>query len=330
MAPALAGEIVHPSLLIVYVGLNVAVSVSVLADAYFIGRRRAALVCGRNAFAAVGKIAGLIVLAERGKPTGLAIFIAMVLPVAASMAIVIIPLRSVFREAPEGDERALVRQVIVFSLKNYVAALLDGAPTFLLPIIVLRLEGATANAYFYVAWSIASVIGLVSAAVGQVTLREIGSTADRRAVARRAQLMALLVTGIAAAAFAVAAPLVLHIFGSAYSTRSVLPLRILLLATIPGAYLTIATAIMRGEKRYAAVTAASVAYATFSLGLTIVMGAAGGVDKTCLGWFIGMSLAAASVAVINTRRTDAGRGAHLTSVGPRGGLHRRERNGYAA
>ena len=144
----LAGEIVHPSLLIVYVGLNVAVSVSVLADAYFIGRRRAALVCGRNAFAAVGKIAGLIVLAERGKPTGLAIFIAMVLPVAASMAIVIIPLRSVFREAPEGDERALVRQVIVFSLKNYVAALLDGAPTFLLPIIVLRLGRCNSQRIF--------------------------------------------------------------------------------------------------------------------------------------------------------------------------------------
>jgi O-antigen/teichoic acid export membrane protein len=300
-APSLTPELTRPYALLAYIGLNVAVSVSVLVDAYFIGKRRAGLVCFRNALVAAGKIIGLTLVGLSGQATASRIFLAMLMPVAISILFVSAPLYVAFTQHDTLTGRAKAKEFLQFSLKNYAAALLDGAPTFLLPVIVLRLAGATANAYFYVAWSIASVIGLIAAAVGQVTLREIGATDDRCAVVKKAQIMSLTATGLAATVFAVAAPLVLHAFGQTYSYQAVLPLRLLLLSSIPGAYLTISIAIMRGEKRYAAVTKASMAYALFTIGCTVAIGR-GGLDSACVGWVVGITVATAAVAVIGAQR----------------------------
>jgi O-antigen/teichoic acid export membrane protein len=303
-APALAPELDHLYAFVVYAGLNVAVAAAALIDAYFIARRRAGLVCARNLITAVGKVGGLTVLAVKRLPHPTAICLAMLVPVAASVACASVPIAT----APVSTrdyKRALPRALFDFSLKNYPGALLDGAPTFLLPVIVLRFVGPTANAYFYVAWSISSAVGLVAAAVGQVTLRETSGVNNRQILAKRAMIIALAATGFAVLVLYCAGPLVLHIFGSSYISRATVPLRLMLLSTIPGAHLTITIALLRGQRRSAAVTQASFAYAALSIGATVALGAVAGVNGVCVGWLVGVTLAAVIVALISARHPEA-------------------------
>ncbi|MCK4723248.1 MAG: oligosaccharide flippase family protein, partial [Dehalococcoidia bacterium] len=55
-------------------------------------------------------------------------------------------------------KRAVLGEIMHFSFANYIAALLWFAPIFILPLMVVNLVGAEANAYFYIAWAIATVL----------------------------------------------------------------------------------------------------------------------------------------------------------------------------
>jgi O-antigen/teichoic acid export membrane protein len=301
-APALSSQLINPVELIIYAAFNVVIAVSVLFDAYFVSRGRAGLTCGRNTIASIGKVAGVIVLAVIGDEHAGTIFAAMVIPVAISI-IFVSPLllarsRSAFDEEIEDATKAFFQ----YSLKTYPGALLDGAPIFLLPVLALRLIGPTSNAYFYIAWSIASVVGLLSSAVGQITLREAASHDDQRALARRAKTLSLVVTGLAVLVLGIEARLTIEIFGLQYM-KAIIPLRILLLSMLPGAHLTITIAVLRGRKLHGAVNQASIAYAVLSIGAAVGLGAVDGITGLCLGWLIGVSLSAILAALIAERQS---------------------------
>jgi O-antigen/teichoic acid export membrane protein len=188
-----------------------------------------------------------------------------------------------------------------FSLRSYPGALLDGAPTFLLPLVALRLVGPTENAYFFVAWSVSGVVGLLASAIGQVTLRETASPDTQHTLATRAKLLALVVTALAVLSLILTAKLILQVFGHSYVTASMGPLRLLLLSTIPGAHLTITIALLRGQKRHRAVNLAGIAYAVLSIGGAVGFGAVGGVTGVCIGWLVGVSAAACIGALVAIR-----------------------------
>ena len=305
-APALASELGSPATVATFVALNAGVAVAGLADAYFVAQRRAGLACGRNTFVAIGKVGALIVLGRSGVPHASSIYLAMLVPVTLSTVCVSVPAARTSRKVVQSEDRHSSAAFMRFSLKNYPGALLDGAPSFLLPVLVFSLVGPTANAYFYIAWSISGVVALIAVAIGQVTLRESATSDSQRTLARRAMTLALVVTGIAVLTLSLAAGLVLHIFGSAYSGKAVLPVRLLLLSAVPGAYLTITTALLRGRKRYGAVNQAGIAYAGLSIGGAVGFGVIAGVNGACLGWLIGVSLAAGAIAVIVARHPSGG------------------------
>jgi len=55
-------------------------------------------------------------------------------------------------------KRKVLGEIMHFSFANYIAALLWFATTFILPLMVVNLIGAEANAYFYIAWAMATVL----------------------------------------------------------------------------------------------------------------------------------------------------------------------------
>ena len=73
---------------------------------------------------------------------------------------------------------------------------------------------------------------------------------------------------------------------------------------MPGAHLTITIALLRGQKRYSAVNQASIAYAALAIGATVCFGAFAGVTGVCLGWLIGVALAAGVASLIAARRPE--------------------------
>jgi O-antigen/teichoic acid export membrane protein len=299
-APALSAVLIHPDTITFYAIFNVIIAVSVLVDAYFVSRGRAVLTCVRNALAAIGKVGALIALALTGEARANLIYAAMVAPVAVSIVCVSPQLLAGMPTMLDNSKDS-IREFFRYSLKTYPGALLDGAPLFLLPVLALRLVGPTSNAYFYVAWSIAGVVGLLSTAVGQITLRESGTLDNHRDLEKRAKAVSVVVTAFAVLVLGLGAKLCVEIFGPQY-TRAVGPLQILLLSMLPGAHLTITIAVLRGRKLYRAVNEASIAYAVMSIGGAASLGAVKGILGLCLGWLIGVSLSAALAAFISFRR----------------------------
>lgn len=327
-APALSSELVHAGGLMIYAISNVAIAGSVVMDSYFVSRGRASVTCVRNVIAAIGKVGTVIVLAVSHKSYVDAIYAAMIVPVAASMLCVapFIGVASLLFSSPPGlIERAAkddTRAFFEYSFKTYPGALLDGAPIFLLPVLALRLIGPTLNAYFYVAWSIAGVVGLVSAAVGQIVLRESVSAGNQHDLERRAKSLSIIATALAVLILALLARLVVEVFGSHYA-MAIVPLQIMLLSMLPAAHLTITIAMLRGRKLYRAVNWASVGYAVLSVGFAVVLGAIGGITGLCLGWLVGVSLSAVLGALIAARQTTgiAGREIDVVTSVQAGGRH---------
>ena len=301
-APALSSELVHPNALVIYAAFNVAVGVSVLVDAYFVSRGRAGLTCGRNALAAAGKVAAIIGLAMAGRARAGTVYAAMIIPVMISIVCISPLLLIGCRDRDNGGRKDSTTEFFHYSLRAYPGALLDGAPIFLLPVFALRLIGPTSNAYFYIAWSIAGVVGLLSSAVGQIALRESAGLDDQRALAKRAKALSVIVTGLAVIILGLGARVAIGIFGPQY-VKAIVPLRILLLSMLPAAYLTVTIAMLRGRKLHWAVNQASIGYAVLSIGAAAGFGFVGGITGLCLGWLIGVSLSAVLAEFISLRQS---------------------------
>jgi len=63
-------------------------------------------------------------------------------------------------------DRYFLRSSLSFSASNYLAGLLNMAPALILPILVLNRLGAEQAAYYYISFSICSVLFVIPAAIG--------------------------------------------------------------------------------------------------------------------------------------------------------------------
>ena len=121
-----------------------------------------------------------------------------------------------------------------FSAGNYAGDLAWTAPSLLFPLLVLSQLGAEANAYFYVAWAIASLLIGIPFAVASSLLAEgshqHGATDGHF---RRAMVLTLGLVLPAIAVCWVTAPLLLSLFGASYAENGVETLRLLALAALP-------------------------------------------------------------------------------------------------
>lgn len=66
-----------------------------------------------------------------------------------------------------------------YSAGNYITSVLQMAPSLVLPLIIVNLLGPAQNAYFYVGWSIASLLFIIPTAVSQSLLAEGSHFEDR-------------------------------------------------------------------------------------------------------------------------------------------------------
>ena len=131
-------------------------------------------------------------------------------------------------------KKAMVKPMARFSFVNYVSEVLGNAPMYILPLIVLGALGAEQAAYYYIAYGIVGVLGLVAASVLQSLFAEGATNADtlHTTSIRAIKIMALLTAPALALVFIIGDKILLA-FGSQYSENSFALLRILSLALIP-------------------------------------------------------------------------------------------------
>jgi O-antigen/teichoic acid export membrane protein len=140
----------------------------------------------------------------------------------------------------------LLKELIPYASGSYSVSLFSSAPRLLLPLVVLNVAGASDNAYFFIAWSLAELTFAIPVSTS-LSLFSLGSNSQhtlQKDIVKSLKLTSLFIVP-AALIFVLAGHWVLLIFGRVYATQSLLLLQILAVSSLPTAVNYIYSAILR-------------------------------------------------------------------------------------
>lgn len=250
-SPALLFLQKNPIFLITFVILTGSLTLVALLGDAFVAERRAGFTMANSFIHGLLKLPLVVLLGLVLHASGIFASWAVSLTLTALLGIFIfLPrLRSCYRPFFTIN-RSVITDVVHFSAANYIANFAASAPGFLLPLMILNLLGAEANAYFYIAWTIASSLFGVSAAVSMSLFAE-GSHDEGRLwhiLKQSLKLTFFLLVPAVILIFAIADKLLI-LFGTPYSQSGTTLLRILAVSALPYAIYCIYLGIKRVEKK---------------------------------------------------------------------------------
>lgn len=282
---------------------TIAWSLFAIEDGVLTGLRRTFWVPIENAAFGIAKIVLLLVFA--GSVAQVGIYVSWTIPA----AMLVVPVNwLVFRRfvprhvaaplselAPSTSAGAPTGGILRYLVGDYAGSLCYAASIGLLPLIVVAVAGPRFGAFFYIAWTIASAMYLVS--VSMATSLMVEGAARRRSLAHDAwRIFGLLVrvqTGLTILVI-VGAPLILSLFNGAYASAADGLLRLLALAALPHGVNAIYLAVARVRRQVGRVIAVQATTAGIALGLSVVLLGPMGIAGVGVAWLI----AQASVAVV--------------------------------
>ncbi len=298
LAPRLAFILHRPALTIGFILMAVATVVNLLTDSVFIASRKA----GFNALidGVVGGTAKLLFVLMLAGTGAYGLFCASAGGIAAAglasltLMVIVLDWRPAVR-IPFQTIRPLLR----FSFVNYVGNGLNLLPVLIVPLIVLDRLGASAAAYYFISFQIATLLYSAAFAVEQNFLAE-GSQADVnwRKLRKRSRRVLMALCLPPCLALIVAAHWVLLVFGVKYSQHGTLTLILLAVGAIPIAANNWCLAVLRLAGRLRAIVLSSAVYAGAICGLAWVL-APHGLAALSAAWPIGSFLGATVAGLSN-------------------------------
>ncbi len=286
-----------------FVAGTVVWTVFALQDAVLAGLGEARWVLLENVIYGIAKIALLFFVATAFPVLGT--YAAWTLPLVVIVLAVnglifkgIVPERS--HPPLEAIDARTVRHYVGFDM---VATLTLSATVGLMPVIMLSILGPSASGYLYLSWTIAYTLYLVSIGVGMSFITETSKAPERIVEFARTMIKhALRIVVPLALLIAISAPLVLRIYGPAYSNHATRLLQLLALSAIPNAVTLTYLNITRVQRRMKAVITTTAALATGVLVIAISLAPIIGIAAVGVGWFVSQC-AVAGVLLLGELRT---------------------------
>ncbi len=276
------------------VGLS---AMTLVLDQALIGLLRGGLQFWRNAFFAFLKLAALLVVSFwPSNQEGMKIYATWMLSSGISLGLVALSilLKKNGKRKSYWPQWRLLRRLGLAAVQHHMLNLTLQAPTQLLPVIVTVLLSARINAWFYVAWMIASFIFIVPGAL--TTVLHATNAAQQTTLARKARLTIGVSLAIAIAAnfiLQIGATQVLALFGGTYASQASWCLRILLLAAFPLTIKNHYISLCRIQDRIMKAMIAMLPGGLVELGAAVVGARLAGLPGLSLGWVSAIFLEAA-------------------------------------
>ena len=278
-----------------FVLATVAWSLFAIEDGVLTGLRRTFWVPIENSVFGIAKIALLTVFA--GSVAQVGIFASWTVPA----AMLVVPVNwLIFRRfvprhvAGPSSERvqsatadALPGGILRYLFGDYIGSLCYAACIGLLPLIVVAVAGSRFGAFFYIAWTIASAMYLVS--ISMATSLMVEGAARRRALAHDAwRIFGLLarLQIVLTILVIIGAPLILSVFNPAYASAADGLLRLLALAALPHGVNAIYLAVARVRRQVERVIAVQATMAAVALGLSVALLGRMGIAGVGVAWLI--------------------------------------------
>ena len=194
---------------------------------------------------------------------------------------------------------------------NYLAMLGGAVIPYLMPLVVITVLSPTQNAYFYMAWTIANLLLVVSAAVSGNMLAEAsfasGHLRSQVILGMRIVCSLLIPATIVLVLFG---RTILSAFGPGYASHSYAILLVFTLIVWPDTATNIYVTVLRVWERKGLAALLNIVMAVGSLGLAILLMPTFGALGAAWGWFlgemIGTILAALHLLYLRSRRAPRG------------------------
>jgi O-antigen/teichoic acid export membrane protein len=195
-------------------------------------------------------------------------------------------------------KRHFTRETLAFSAGNYLAGLLWVAPTMFLPLLVVNTMGGEMNAYFFVAWSIASLVYAIPRSFSQSLFAE-GSAREESLLhdAKRTLVYCLLIFLPVFGIVFLLGGRILLVFGKEYSENAKTLLWLLTLSAVPVSINYIFIAIMRVRKEIKKLNIACLTIFVVGTGLSYILMKTQGLLGVAYGWVAGQTLVAVIFAL---------------------------------
>ena len=237
----------------------------------------------------------ILVFAVVASRQGFPLVIAWIIGTTTAIVVQVWMLRA--RLAPRVNLRLLrLGSFLRYSAGNYAGDLAWTAPSLLFPLLVLSQLGAEANAYFYVAWAVASLLIGIPFAVASSLLaegsHERGETAEHF---RRALGLTLVLVLPAIGACLLGAPLLLGLFGAPYAANGVDTLRLLALGALPMSVNLLHLSVARVDRALFRILAISAATGAGSLLLGAILAPAQGSVGIAVAYLVAHTVVAVAL-----------------------------------
>ena len=301
----------HGKLAFLVTALVVLTAISGTIDAGLVATRSSHVVLIRNLVGSTVKVAALLLLVRFGS-LGLLLSYGFGLVLSTVFSGVALG-RQLRGRRIHAKSFLTLRSYLSFTSSTYLATIMGILPLTVVPIEVLVVRGATETGHFAVAFLIAGFLNFIPSTVSQVLFAE----ASRKGVPLGGQLRKAVhgVYGLLLPAQIVtflSAPLLLHIFGTAYATAATGCLRVLVLSTLftGGTYLVDSMLIARDRTAaYVFINGVNAVLVLGSVGVLVSRG----LTAAAGGWALGQGLSlVVGLLVLATGR--AGRHHHQATI----------------
>lgn len=142
-------------------------------------------------------------------------------------------LKEGYHPRPEID-KGIAREIMPFSLGNYLAQIVGSVQLWLLPTIILNILGAKMNAFFYIGLSISTAVWMVPTSIATSAFVESSHFEDNMDLHLRKSLkLAMILDAIAVAVVFFFGELILGLFGKQYASEGIIMIRLLAVSVFP-------------------------------------------------------------------------------------------------
>ncbi len=295
-APALTNTLKNSWYALGLVGGAALYSIFALQDTALTGLRQTQWVPVENAIFAVSKLVLLIAFASAPFASG--IFLSFTLP----LAFIIVPLNLLLfrRWIPKHltQTRApsppiTFSHVARFVGGDYIGQLFALSSMAVLPLLVTNTLGASANAYFYLAWVAAGSLQLLN--INFAVSLTVEAAADEQQLSqftRRVLLHSMRLLIPAVLGLVLFAPLLLALFGKAYAAESTTVLRLLVLAALPHNLIALWLGIARVRRQIRQIIFVQAVNGILLLGTSAALMSVYGINGVGLGVLVSETLIA--------------------------------------
>lgn len=301
LAPRLGFVAAQPIFLAAFVGFAVVSTMSGIAGSGFVAGRQAKYLWLKDALFSVTKLFLPLLFVQRFHAFGIVASWGLATSVGLLASFLFFMPRVLPDYVPRPSLGArLVRRAWGFSGMSYLVTLIAAAPNFIMPLVVINVLGPEENAYFYVAWAIATLLFSIPSSIALSLFAE--GSHNRHKLhhdARRATLLSAALLVFAVLFVWLLGDRVLLAFGGNYSERSMDLLRILAPAGIPMTIERVYFAMLRirGRMRELAVWNAALTVALLVTSYLLVK--TGGLEA--IGWVWLVTHGAVALVILSLR-----------------------------